>query len=381
MRKRYFRTLMTALVMTGLLAGCGNTGNTVQDKSVSEPAEPAETAETEESSSDSNGSSDENSSESADESTVTTDNGEKYLIKYATVRSSDHGVEQLVQEYFDRLTEESGGRLEFECYWDGSMGSAREIAESGYAGTIDAFWGGSGDLTVYAPVAEILTNPPFVYKDDEHAARVLDAVWDDVDAMIESTGFKPLYHSYQGTRQLISKNPVETLEDMAGLKKRTLNTEYFLGLFRTLGADPAALDVSELYTALQTGVVEAGGGDLAMIYTKGWHEVVKNLTMYNAICVQGIPVMNLEKFNSLPEDLQQLMLDVGKDMVIRGNEEVGKSEEEYLQKLESEGVNVIYPTEEAMEQFREAVADYAAEYSKSLGDDVYAVYEKMIAVE
>ena len=91
--------------------------------------------------------------------------------------------------------------------------------------------------------------------------------------------------------------------------------------------------------------------------------------------------MNLEKFNSLPEDLQQLMLDVGKDMVIRGNEEVGKSEEEYLQKLESEGVNVIYPTEEAMEQFREAVADYAAEYSKSLGDDVYAVYEKMIAVE
>ena len=59
----------------------------------------------------------------------------------------------------------------------------------------------------------------------------------------------------------------------------------------------------------------------------------------------------------------------------------GFEEEEYLQKLESEGVNVIYPTEEAMEQFREAVADYAAEFSKSLGDDVYAVYEKMIAVE
>lgn len=379
MRKKWFKTLTAALLTVGLLAGCGSAGNTVKEESADKPAEQAADGSAADHGSDS--ADNDNESNKADDSAAASESTEKYLIKYATVRSSDHGVEQLVQEYFDRLTEESGGRLEFECYWDGSMGSAREIAESCYAGTIDAFWGGSGDLTVYAPVAEILTNPPFLFKDEEHAARVLDAVWDDVDRMIEDAGFKPLYHSYQGTRQLISKNPVETLGDMAGLKKRTLNTEYFLGLFRTLGADPAALDVSELYTALQTGVVDAGGGDLAMIYTKGWHEVVKNLTMYNAICVQGIPVMNLEKFNSLPEDLQQLMLDVGKDMVIRGNEEVGKSEEEYLQKLESEGVNVIYPTEEAMEEFRAAVADYAAEYAKSLGDDVYAVYEKMTAVE
>ena len=118
-----------------------------------------------------------------------------------------------------------------------------------------------------------------------------------------------------------------------------------------------------------------------MIKTKGWYEVAKNLTMYNIICVQGIPVMNLEKFNSLPEDLQTLMLDVGKDMVIRGNEEIGKDEEETLQELIDEGVNVIYPTEEAMEEFRAAVKDYASDYAKSLGDDVGAIYEKMLTIE
>lgn len=346
MKKRLLAMALSCVMAAGALAGCGN-GSSANTQS-------------------------ETQSGSSEES---------YVIKYATVRSSDHGIEKLVQEYFDRLEEESGGRLQFECFWDSSMGSAREIAESCYAGTLDMFWGGSGDLTVYAPVAEILTNPPFLYKDEEHAARVLDAVWDEASAMIEETGFKPLYHSYQGTRQLISVKPVYQLSDMAGLKKRTLNTDYFLGLFETLGAEPTPLDVSELYTALQTGVVEAGGGDLDMIQTKGWYEVAKNLTMYNIICVQGIPVMNLEKFNSLPEDLQELMLEVGKDMVTRGNEEIGKAEEATLQKLIDEGVNVIYPTDEAMEEFRSAVADYASDYAKSLGDDVGAIYEKMLAVE
>lgn len=307
--------------------------------------------------------------------------GETYTIKYATVRAQNHAIEVLVQEYFDRLTEESGGRLQFQCYWDSSMGSAREIAEACASGTLDAFWGGSGDLTVYAPVAEILTNPPFVYKDEEHAARVLDAVWDDASAQIEAAGFKPLYHSYQGTRQLIAREPVNTLADMAGLSKRTVNTEYFMGLFKELGAAPAAIDLNELYTALQTGVVDAGGGDVDMIYTKGWHEVVKNLTMYNAICVQGIPVMNLERFNSLPQDLQDLMLEAGKDMVIRGNETIGGAEEETLKKLADSGVNVIYPTEEQIAEFKDAVSTYVADYAASLGDDVAAVYEKMLTVE
>ena len=206
-------------------------------------------------------------------------------------------------------------------------------------------------------------------------------MWDDSCALIEAAGFMPLYHSFQGTRQLISIRPVNTLSDMAGLKKRTVNTEYFMGLFKALGAEPAAIDLSELYTALQTGVVEVGGGDLAVIYTKGWHEVAKNLTMYNIICVQGIPVMNLEKFQALPQDLQDLMLEVGKDMVVRGNEAVGATEDEYLQKLIDAGVDVIYPTDEAMAEFRAAVADYTGDYARQLGDDVYAIYEKMIAVE
>lgn len=348
MKKKASAILLTAVMSLGLLAGCADAGP------AGDTSNPAGTE---------------------------TPGGETYLIKYATVRSSEHSIEVLVQEYFDRLERESGGRLKFECYWDGSMGSAREIAESSYAGTIDMFWGGSGDLTIYAPVAEILTNPPFVYKDEEHAARVLDAVWDDACVLIEKAGFKPLYHSYQGTRQLISIDPIYKLSDMAGVKKRTVNTEYFMGLFKVLGAEPAAIDLSEMYTAMQTGVVKAGGGDLSMIYTKGWYEIAKNLTMYNAICVQGIPAMNLKTFNALPRDLQDLMLDAGKDMVIRGNESVGKSDAEYLQKLIDVGVNVIYPTEEAMAEFRAAVADYTENYARQLGDDVYAIYEKMISVE
>ncbi len=371
MKKKFAAIFMAAVMAVGMLAGCGSTapdesaGDAPKEQDAAKPAEEDSSSE----------------GEQAEAETPEAADGETYLIKYATVRSAEHGVEKLVQEYFDTLTEKSGGRLQFECYFDGSVGSAREIAEACAAGTIDAYWGGSGDLSIYAPVAEILTNPPFVYKDAEHAERVLDAVWDDVVVLINQADLMPLYHSYQGTRQLISRDPVNSLADLKGVKKRTVNSEYFMGLFSALGAEPQAIDLSELYTALQTGVCDAGGGDLDMIYDKAWYEVIDNITMYNAICVQGIPVMNLEKFNSLPEDLQQLMVEEGKVMAHRGTEEVSASEQASLKKLEEAGCNIIYLEDDVRNEFRDAVAEYAKEYAASLGDDVLAVYEKMIAVE
>lgn len=263
MKKRLVAILMTAVIATGMLAGCSNSAS---DKSAGKASQkPKEQAEQS------------GESEASKEEASNAEGEETYLIKYATVRGSEHGVEKLIQEYFDTLTEKSEGRLRFECYFDGSVGSAREIAEACAAGTIDAYWGGSGDLSIYAPVAEILTNPPFVFKDAEHAERVLDAVWDDAVALINQADLMPLYHSYQGTRQLISRDPVNSLADLKGVKKRTVNSEYFMGLFSALGAEPQAIDLNELYTALQTGVCDAGGGDLDMIYDKGWYEVIHNI--------------------------------------------------------------------------------------------------------
>ena len=369
MKKKLVAIFMAAVMVTAMLAGCGGS---VSDETAGNTSQTPETAEQAE---------EPKEKESSEAESQEATNGETYLIKYATVRSAEHGVEKLVQEYFDTLTEKSGGRLQFECYFDGSVGSAREIAEACAAGTIDAYWGGSGDLSIYAPVAEILTNPPFVYKDAEHAERVLDTVWDDVVVLINQADLMPLYHSYQGTRQLISRDPVNSLADLKGVKKRTVNSEYFMGLFAALGAEPQAIDLSELYTALQTGVCDAGGGDLDMIYDKAWYEVINNITMYNAICVQGIPVMNLDKFNSLPEDIQELMIEEGKVMAQRGTEEVSASEQASLKKLEEAGCNIIYLEDDVRDEFKEAVAEYAKGYAASLGDDVLTVYEKMIPVE
>lgn len=374
MKKKLVAIFMAAVMVAGMLVGCGSSASDEPADNASQKQEtPEQTGEA--------GEEKPAEAESAETESAEAESGETYLIKYATVRSSEHGVEKLVQEYFDTLTEKSGGRLQFECYFDGSIGSAREIAEACAAGTIDAYWGGSGDLSVYAPVAEILTNPPFVYKDAEHAERVLDAVWDDVVVLINQADLMPLYHSYQGTRQLICRTPVNSLADLKGVKKRTVNSEYFMGLFAALGAEPQAIDLSELYTALQTGVCDAGGGDLDMIYDKAWYEVIDNITMYNAICVQGIPVMNLDKFNSLPEDLQELMIAEGKIIAHRGTEEVSASEQASLKKLEDAGCNIIYLEDDARSEFKDAVAEYAKDYAASLGDDVLAVYEKMIAVE
>ena len=89
--------------------------------------------------------------------------GETYLIKCATVRSSDHGIEKFVQEYFDRLEEESGGRLTLSVFGIAAWALLVRLQKAAMQENVGCVGVVQGNLTVYAPVAEILTNPPFLY--------------------------------------------------------------------------------------------------------------------------------------------------------------------------------------------------------------------------
>lgn len=321
------------------------------------------------------------SSNKAPEGDKVEETNEHYKLKFGGITSQDHAVGQIVNKYFDLVEERTDGRVEIQRLFDGSLGSAREIAESVKNGTIDFMWGGSGDLTVYAPVAEILTNAPYLYKTPQHGERVLKEVWPDVDSMIMATGFKPLFPAYTGTRQIISKKPVESFADMKGLKKRTVETPYFMGMFKAMNADPTSISFNEVYTSLQTGVVEAAGGDVLTIYTKKWHEQAKNLTLSNTILVQGILAMSEKSFSELPEDIQKIMVDTAWEVVPWANELTMKAEEETLEKLKSEGVNVIELNDEEIMKFTDSVSDFVGEFADDISPEARELYEKMKAID
>lgn len=304
----------------------------------------------------------------------------EFQFKYADITSKNHPKNIVAEKFMTEVEERSGGRIQFERYYDSSIGSAREIAEALMQGTVDMMAGGSGDASVYAPVLEILTNGPFLYDSPEHGAAVLRAVWDDVTTMLRDANMQPLFPYYMGTRQLISKKPVRSFADFQGLRKRTLETPFFIDMFRAMGGNPSPTAYSEVYTALQTGVVEAAGGDAQSIYTQKWYEQAKYLTKYDLIRVQTIMVMSKASYDRLPDDLKQIVDEVAWEQVDWANQMAVESEEETLVELETQGVEIIELPEEERQKFKDALADYTADYALSLGADVKALYEKMLQV-
>ncbi|MGI6180902.1 MAG: TRAP transporter substrate-binding protein [Agathobaculum sp.] len=314
----------------------------------------------------------------------TSDGGDaasEIVLKYADINSVEHPKNVVAEHFMDAVEERTEGRIKFERFYDSSIGSAREIAEAMMQGAVDMMAGGSGDASVYAPVMEILTNGPYLYDSPEHGEAVLREVWDDVTTMLRDAEMQPLFPYYMGTRQLVSKKPIRTFEDFQGLRKRTLETPFFIDMFRAMGGSPSPTAFSEVYTALQTGVVDAAGGDAQSINLQKWYEQAKYLTKYDLIRVQTIMVMSKTAFDKLPDDLKEIVNEVAWEQVAWANEMAAASEEEVLDQLAEQGVEIIELPDEEKQKFKDSLSTYTADYAQSLGDDVKALYDKMIAVE
>jgi len=303
----------------------------------------------------------------------------EFTLTYGGINAPDNAIEQIVGHYFDLIEERSDGRIEVKRYFSCSLGSAREIAESVKNGVIDFLWGGSGDLSVYAPVVEILTNTPYLYKSPEHGERVLREVWPTVEEMLVKKGFMPLFPAYQGTRQILSKKPIKSFADMQKLRKRTVETPFFTGMYRAMGADPIPIAFNEAYTALQTGVVEAVGGTVLTICDKKWYEQAKELSLTNTILVYGIMTISRNTYQNLPEDLQTILVETAWEIVPWANNLAKEQELERLEKLKSEGVNV-YKIDD-LEPFRNAVKGFVTDYAANLGSDVKELYQRMLEIQ
>jgi len=116
----------------------------------------------------------------------------------------------------------------------------------------------------------------------------------------------------QGSRQILTKKPVEKLEDLANMKMRGPNAVY-ISMFKALGAAGTTMDWNEIYTALQTGVIDGMEASPSMIYSMRFHEVAKHMTMTDHIIACVYYFFNEKWLNSLPSDLKQIVLDCAEE--------------------------------------------------------------------
>lgn len=221
---------------------------------------------------------------------------------------TNHPWQIAALKFKEIVEKESNGRIALTIFTAGEMGGDREMAE--------ALQNGSLDMTIIATMAMSAFEPqvqifdfPYLFPTEQTAYKVLDGEAGKLVAeYLAKKGFHVLAYwenSYRGFSN--SKRKITKPEDLKGLKFRVPETPILMAWLRSIGSAPTPMPFTELYSALQTGVVDGQDNGILLTYTHKVGEVQKYYTLANHIYSPAPLYFNAKKFAKLPKDLQDIL--------------------------------------------------------------------------
>ncbi len=262
-------------------------------------------------------------------------------------------------EVFKSMVESgTNGSITVEIYPNGVLGNERESMEQVQNGVTHSYIASGGGMATFYPMFSIV-NIPFSITNYSVAYEVYDGEFGQQMAadIEEKTGFKVLgFGESGGFFQLTnSERPIRTPEDMEGLKYRTMTIPIHMEFMRSLGASPTPIAWAELYTALQTGVVDGQHNPIPIIKIGKLEEVQNYLTLTNHMYTPYVWVLNSDFYSSLSSEEQVVIEEAARvaNLAGRGVNRLIEASDEGLPYL-AEEMEVYKPTAEEMQMFKDA---------------------------
>ena len=276
-----------------------------------------------------------------------------YVFKYSNSQPEQHPRSKSMIFFKKEVEKRTNGRIKVENYFSAVLGSEFEVQDMVATGALQGTRGGG---FTHANKKYYIFMLPFLVEDWDQALKLITC---DFTKKINDEAKVSGYHIpacgiSQGFRAHTNNvRPIETPNDLKGLKMRVPQQEVFVVNARILGANPQELPTSEIYMALKTGVVDGQDNPLSNIWDYKMYEVQKYLTITNYAMGPDPFMVNLEWYNRLPDDLKQIFDEVAVETMKYSDQLNRESEVEYLKQL-SEKLETNYVTPENLEKFREA---------------------------
>lgn len=300
------------------------------------------------------------------------------VLVLADIYAEDHS-NSLGDIRFKELVEErSNGELQIELYFDATLGSERELAESVVAGTVDIAPSGLAGIGLFFPELQAL-EMPYLYEDLDHLTRVAEAIAPEVEAIFQAEGLRTLGFWFLGPRMIASTRPIETPEDLEELRLRVPESPLYVGMARFMGAIPTPIPFPEVYTSLETGVADAAEGEPQSLFTAKWYEPTGTVSQTNHIWHFRHLVVNGARFDSLSEDHQQILREAGHDAMLYQAGLVGELNAASLNAMREEGVEIVET--QNLDQLAERFATFQDEFAAEIGPGAVELLGKVRAVE
>ncbi|MFM1909049.1 MAG: hypothetical protein RLZZ591_2726 [Pseudomonadota bacterium] len=259
-------------------------------------------------------------------------------------------------EFAKAVKERSQGKLEVQVFPASQLGNDATVIGAVRGGSIDMMMAGSGNFSGLNSKFEVL-DIPFLFRDRDHAYKAVDQqVGQELMKALEGSGMKQLAFWEVGFRSITTKNrAVRTPADLKGLKIRTQPNPVHVQAWKLLGTNPVPMPLSELYTALESGAVDAQEHPVEITYSAKFYEVQKHLTMTRHAFTAMPVVLNKGKFDGLSPDLQKVLLDAAQEAKAFQRALNQKNEASIIADLRKNGMTVIENVDVA--PFKAAMGD------------------------
>jgi tripartite ATP-independent transporter DctP family solute receptor len=280
-------------------------------------------------------------------------------------------VAESADEFARRVNEKLTGRATVNVFGSSQLGTDEVLLQKLKLGTVDL----ALPSTVMSTVVDEfgLFEMPYLVEDREHMKRIEEALfWSRLAPLSEAKGYHVLAVWENGFRHITnSDHPIHTPPDLRGIKLRTPKGLWRIKMFQAYGANPTPMPLSEVFVALQTGVMDGQENPLSMIYSSKFQEVQKYLSLSQHVYTPAYLLAGARKWPTLPEDVRQVFETTARETQEFVHRRGKESDEELIEKLKAAGMEI---NEVDREAFKQAGEDIYREFGAAVsgGDDLTA---------
>ena len=288
----------------------------------------------------------------------------KTVIKVAHHLPPTENRNLALDEFAKLVAQKTNGEVEVQVFPGGSLGNERDNLEGVRMGSVQMSLANPATIVNFEPLIGVL-DLPFLFTDITHVHKVLDGPIGQqmIDAMKKKTGVVVLAWFDTIFRDVLTVRPVNGLDDFKGLKIRVPESPVYSRIFRLLGANPTPMPWGEIYTGLQTKVVEGMESAPDSIYNTKLHEVAKFLCPTRHIYNCTMLIVNGKYYDGLPAGTKKAIAESAAEAGRWLTDVTIKAEKDYFDKLKAAGVTITAPD---MAPIRAAVQPIYTEYGEKL---------------
>ncbi|RME98454.1 MAG: TRAP transporter substrate-binding protein [Bacteroidetes bacterium] len=271
---------------------------------------------------------------------------------------TSHPVHRAMEVFAEEVAKLSGGTLTVKIFPDAQLGTEREVLELLQIGSIAMTKVSAAAMANFAPEYEVL-GVPYLFRDKDHLFRVLKG---EIGERILEAGseylLRGLCYYDAGSRSFYTKKaPIHTPDDLKGMKIRVMNHQMSVQMVNEMGGSATPMAYSELYTALQQGVVDGAENNPPSFVTSGHYEVCKYYTLDEHSSIPDVLVVSMKYWNTLSSEEQGWLKAAAQTSAQAQKGFWRENVAECMSKLEAAGVQIIRPDKQAFAEKSQAVLE------------------------